>query len=313
MNESSHEKDSMEVAEEIRPGPAAHSNMPNWFIQKARRVWAILYLAVKKFLLIDGVQWAGAFAFNMFFALFPLIVLLVTITSFFIDPDSAGKQVVAYIESSVPTNGELQHHVFNTIAGVIDARKKVGAIAFLLLVWVALQCFSTLIYATNKAWGAAVYSWWRLPLKSLALLGITVGLVLIGIMVPLLIRMANRWLFLSNNSHSWVYEMGIFFLPLLIVFFALSMFYRFAPRKGTTFNNVWAAALCITVLLRFGESLFVIYVQNFDKLNAVYGVFGGIMALLTWIYISGCFLIFGACMCASQSETRILPVNITAV
>jgi hypothetical protein len=64
--------------------------------QKTRRVWAILCLAVKKFLRIDGVQWAGAFA-------------------------------------------------------------------FLILVWVALQCFITLIFVTNRAWGIAVYNWWRLP------------------------------------------------------------------------------------------------------------------------------------------------------
>lgn len=45
-------------------------------------VWATLYLAVKKFWQIDGVQCAGAFAFNAFFSLFPLIVLFVTIASF---------------------------------------------------------------------------------------------------------------------------------------------------------------------------------------------------------------------------------------
>ena len=39
-------------------------------------VWAILRLAFKKFLRIDGTTWAGAFAFNAFFALFPLMALL---------------------------------------------------------------------------------------------------------------------------------------------------------------------------------------------------------------------------------------------
>jgi hypothetical protein len=32
--------------------------------QMARRGWGVLRLAVKKFLRIDGAQWAGAFAFN---------------------------------------------------------------------------------------------------------------------------------------------------------------------------------------------------------------------------------------------------------
>jgi len=38
--------------------------------------------------------------------------------------------------------------------------------------------------------------------------------------------------------------------------------------------------------------------------NAIYGTFGGIMALLLWIYISGCIFIFGACLCAAQAEGR---------
>lgn len=107
------------------------------FDQKTRRIWAILCLAVKKFLQIDGGQWAGAFAFNAFFSLFPLIVLFVTITSAFIDLDRAGKEIIAYMERYVPIRGEMQSYIFDTIAGVVKARGQVGAVAFLILVWVA--------------------------------------------------------------------------------------------------------------------------------------------------------------------------------
>jgi len=36
-------------------------------------------------------------------------------------------------------------------------------------------------------------------------------------------------------------------------------------------------------------------------LNAIYGAFGRIMALLLWIYLYGCIFIFGAA-CAAQAE-----------
>jgi len=147
-----------------RPQPATPLSRPGRLGQAARRVWAILWLAVKKFFRIDGAQWAGAFAFNAFFSLFPLMVLLVTIASLFIDRDRAGKEVITFMESYVPIAGEMQRHIFDTIAGVIQAREQAGAVALLILVWVALQCFTTLICATNRAWGTAVYNWWRLPL-----------------------------------------------------------------------------------------------------------------------------------------------------
>ena len=279
-------------------------NMPSRFDPKTRRVWAILCLAVQKFLRIDGAQWAGAFAFNAFFSLFPLMVLFVTVASAFIDRDRAGKEIIAYMKSYVPISGEMQSYIFDTIAGVVKARGQVGVVAFFILVWVALQCFATLIGATNRAWDTMVYRWWRLPLKSLVLLGITAGAVVLGTAVTVMMRMAKSWLFTVSDVHSWVYALGSFLIPLLVVFLSLSLFYRLAPRRPTQFAQVWVAALCATVLLRAAESLFVVYLKNFATLNAVYGAFGGIMALLLWIYLSGYIFIFGACLCAAEAEGR---------
>jgi len=311
MNGPSLKPGSTIVASTIRPRPAALFRRPSKFGQATRRVWAILRLAVKTFLRIDGAQWAGAFAFNAFFSLFPVMILLVTIASFFVDRDRAGTEVVAYMESYVPISGEMQRHIFDALAGVIQAREQAGAVALLVLVWSAIQCFTTLICATNRAWGTEVYSWWRLPLKSLALLGVTAGAVLVGMATPVLVKMAKDWLFPVNDFRSWVYALGSFVIPLSVVFFGLTLFYRLAPRRPTQFTEVWAAALCATALLQAAESLFVIYLKNFATLNAVYGAFGGIMALLLWIYLSGCIFIVGACLCAAQAEGRSAPTETT--
>ncbi len=282
----------------------------NRFKQWIRRVWTILLLAFKKFIRIDGVQWAGAFSFNMFFSLFPLIVLFVTIASTFIDRDRAGKVIITYIESYVPISGEMHNYIFNTISGVINAREQAGAVAFVILVWASLQCFITLIVATNRAWGTAVdKNWWRLPLRSLVLLGITASMVLLGMVLPATIRIAKNWFFATNDFSPWLYDIGSFFIPLILAFFSLSLFYRFAPLRTTRFAEVWVAALFSTILLQASESLFEIYLRNFATLNAVYGTFGGIMALLLWIYLCGCIFIFGACLCAAQAEVSPLPVK----
>ncbi|MRR18503.1 MAG: hypothetical protein EG826_18830, partial [Deltaproteobacteria bacterium] len=193
--------------------------------QAARRVWTILCLAVKKFFEVDGTQWAGAFAFSAFFSLFPLMILLVTIASFFIDRDRAGKEVIAFMEGYVPISGQMQGYIFDTIAGVIKARGQASVVASLILIWGAIQCFSTLISATDRAWGAAASNWWRLPLKSLVQLGITTGAVLVGMAIPVLMGMATRFL-TKSDLHSWVYVLGNFIIPLLVVFISLSLFYR---------------------------------------------------------------------------------------
>ena len=72
--------------------------MPGPHSRQIRRVGAVLHLAASKFFRVDGEQWAGAFAFNAFFSLFPLIVLLVTIAWSFVDRDRAKRKVMAYME-----------------------------------------------------------------------------------------------------------------------------------------------------------------------------------------------------------------------
>jgi Ca2+-transporting ATPase len=164
---------------------------------------------------IDGAHWAGAFAFNAFFSLFPLMVLLVTVASSFVDRERAGKVVIAYVESYVPISGEMQRQIFDTIAGVIQAREQAGVVAVLILIWSARRSFTTLICATNGAWGTVVNNWWRLPLKSLVLLGITAGAVLMGTAVPVLMRMAKGWLVPVHDARSWVYGLGTFLVEYL--------------------------------------------------------------------------------------------------
>jgi YihY family inner membrane protein len=302
MNEPPPKQALMKVNSTKRPLPAAALSGPKKFVQQTRRIWSILNIAINKFLQIDGAQWAGSFAFNAFFSLFPLIVLFVTTASIFIDHDKAGKEVIVYIERFVPISGEMQYYIIDTITGVIKARKQAGIVAFLILGWTAIQFFTVLILATNRAWGAKAHNWWRRPLKSLFFLAIMGSVFFLGIVVPVLAKMAKDWLFPSNDFSSWVYALGSILIPLFMVFLSLSLFYKLAPRRPTRFAEVWVAALVTTALLQVAQNLFVIYLKNFATLNAVYGAFGGIMALLLWIYLSGCIFIFGACLCAAQTE-----------
>ncbi|OGJ84781.1 MAG: hypothetical protein A2268_11670 [Candidatus Raymondbacteria bacterium RifOxyA12_full_50_37] len=273
------------------------------FDTKPKRIWAILSFAIKRFIRIDGDQWAGAFAFNAFFSLFPLMILLAAFASRFIDQDRAGKEVITYVESYTPISGDMQEHISGVIAGVIKARVQASVVAFIILIWVVLQCFMTLIRATNRAWDmAAERNVWRLPLKGLVMLGVTTGIVFLGLVVPILIQITDNWLFPVAAFHYGINRSILFLFPLVLMFLGLTLFYRLAPRRPTRFAEVWAAALFATVLLRTGESLFVIYLKSFATFNAMYGTFGGIMALLLWIYISGCIFIFGACVCAVQAS-----------
>lgn len=265
------------------------------------RTWDTLRLAAQKFVRIDGDQRAAAFAYSAFFALFPLMVLFVTAASYFTDRGQAAGVVISYVEKFVPLSGEMQHYVFDTLSRVIGARGKASAVALLMLVWVSTQFFTTLIHAANRAWGTTGH-WWKLPLKSLALLAILILAVLAGIGAPLAGKMAGG-LLTTGLFLPRAYSLGLFFVPWLIVFLSLAFFYRLAPHRRTRYSEVWVAALCASLLLNAAQSLFVFYLRHFASFNAVYGAFGGIMALLLWTYVSGVIFIFCACLSAAQCET----------
>ena len=261
-----------------------------------RRVAEPLRRAAERFSRIDGAQWAGALAYSAFASLFPMILLFLTAASFLIDRDRAGRTIIGFMESYVPMSEEMRRLVFATISGMVEARGRAGAAAVLVLIWTASRGFSTLVEAANRAWDVPMMDWRRLPARSLALLGLVAAAAPVAMTGSALASLAARFL------PYWANELENHFLPLAAQFLGLALFYRFAPLAQVRFGEVWIGAGVAALLLRAAENLFVIYLRDYSASNAVYGVFGGIMALLLWIYLSACVFIYGACLCAAERE-----------
>lgn len=262
-----------------------------------------LKLAAERFLQIDGTERAAAFAYNALFSIFPLLILAVTVASFFVRHSTASQLVIQFAQSHVPLSDGMRKYIFSTISGVVAARSKAGFAAAAMLLWAAPQFLSSLIHACNRAWGEKERVWWRLPLKSTALLAMMAATVVVGMGVPAMVKIANKF-FPEQGFFSWAYTLAAFLLPWLAFFMNISVFYRFASRRGTRFSEVWLPALLATALLQAAQRVFVVYLTHFAALNAVYGAFGGIMALLLWVYLSGCIFIYCACLCSALADLR---------
>ncbi|HEY8219142.1 MAG TPA: HAD-IC family P-type ATPase, partial [Methylobacter sp.] len=273
--------------------------------QRAHAAETTFSLAVKIFLQMDGPTSAAAFSYYAFFSLFPLIVVSLPIASFFIDLERAGTEIIAYIEAYVPVSGELQRYIFGIIRGGVKVQGPAGAIALLVLVWSATQLFSTLASASRRAWGEEPVTWRLQPLKSLAFLILTAMLALLSLAAPVLEKISKGWLFIVNGFAPWVSTLASYVLPALLILLCLSLYYKLAPNRLVRFAEVWHAALIATVLLQAAVYLFVTFIDNFAALNPVYGAFVGTMALLLWTYLSGCIVIFGACLSAAQANINV--------
>ena len=266
------------------------------------RAWTNLVRAITRYGEVNGEQCAASFAYYAFFSLFPLILLVVAIGTLFVnDREEAARRLVIQIEEYTPLQQSDRDVVMNTVEGVIRHGWGAGILGFLTLVWSSLRFFQALVLGINRAWGSKDYDWWRLPLRNLLMIGIVLSAVLLGVLAPLVL---SKTLEFIRWNQDWLTGIFTSLLPTLILFYCLLMFYRFAPRgRSATFKQVWPAALFAALALKFCQQLFGIYLTQFISFNPVYGVFGTIMALLFWIYLSGVIVIFGGCIAA----TAVIP------
>ena len=271
--------------------------------QKAALSFArIVSEAFQRYGQIDGEQCAASFAYYAFFSLFPLILLLVVVGTFFI-PDrlQAARNVVTQVEEYVPLQTKDKAVLVDTIDHAIENGWRAGIFGVLALVWSGLRFFQALVIGVNRAWGFKDYNWWKLPLKNLFMIGILISALLLGLLAPLIFNRLKSILFLDLNL---IVGLLPTILPPAILFYGLLMFYKFAPRRSARFSQVWIAALLATLFLELGQNVFEWYLSAFTSFNALYGVFGTIMGLLLWIYFSGVILLLGGCIAATIHRPR---------
>ena len=279
--------------------------MPTWLHNaKQSRCWRTIKGAWARWTEEDGDQRAAAFAYYLLLSLLPLVFMLVSAGSLFVEREVATREVVQWIERYVPLTGEQERGVVVNIQDMLEKRGKISLAAFPLLLWGALKFLRTLIRTTNRIWHSPAYSWWRLPLKSLGLLGVTFGAALLGILLPGIARLGRSWLATYLEFPGWAFALLFNILPWLVLFGGVIMIYRLAPSRPTKFSEVWIGALAATALIWACEWLFLLYAVNFADFNVLYGALGGIAALLLWIYLSSCIGVFGICLCAAQAEIQ---------
>jgi YihY family inner membrane protein len=278
--------------------------------QRIGRVWATIWRAGVKYTETDGEQRAASFAYYALFALLPLTVLLITIGTRFLGDQAKATDVVFQLMSEYLTvDLGTREHVQLTVKSFMASRLGSGIVSFIIVLWCSLRFFQSLVTGVNKAWGTKEYDWWRLPLMNLLMVSVMASALLLGIIAPTVINGIDRYY--KDHQSMFSFDQGLgaqalnlvrWLLPPLLLFYALSLFYKFAPRRKTTFREVWIEAIAVTLILGGLQKLFLVYAGRVAEFNVVYGTFGSVVALLMWIYFTGATIILGGCFCAARAE-----------
>ena len=284
--------------------PTDRDRLPNpmkAMFQKVKQsnVWQTIKRTRARWSEEDGDQRAAAFAYYLLLSILPLTLLLMAVASFFVEHEEATQAIVKLVHHYVPLTSEQERGAMENVREWLNARGKISLTMLPFLLWGSMKYLRTLIRTTNRIWHAPPYSWWRLPLKSLGLLGITASAVLIGILLPAAAGLAT-----NLDFPQWAFAMVFQLIPGLVLFYGLIMIYKLAPGRPTRFAEVWLGALAVTVVLWLGQRLFLDFAANLANFDALYGALGGIMAFLLLLYLSSCVGVAGICFSAARAEMR---------
>ena len=145
-----------------------------------------------------------------------------------------------------------------------------------------------------------------MPLKNLTMLGVLVSALLLGNVLPVVLKTVQGYLTFSRVWVPLLFTVLGYLVSAGVLFYGFLLFYKLAPgrRAGVTFGGVWMPALFVTFLLQIAQQLFVVYSTRFTDFNAIYGAFGGVIALMLWTYLSGMIVVFGGCLCAARYQPQ---------
>jgi len=244
-------------------------------------------------------QAAAGLAYYAFFSLFPLLLVLISSGSYFLNDQEIYQRVIQFLQNAIPVSPGL---IESNLRQVLDARGAVGIIGLLTLLWSASGFFTNLAHNINLAWsGVGHRSFIKSRLAGLGMIAVLILLLIMSILldgvatlIPSLdigngsILNINLWMLISSLS-SW--------LTIFLLFFAL---YRWVPATTVHWSASGWGALTSTIALKIATQAFSWYLQaGLGQYRLVYGSLGTIVALLFLIFIVSLITLFGAHLSAA--------------
>ncbi|MDA0770993.1 MAG: YihY/virulence factor BrkB family protein [Chloroflexi bacterium] len=244
----------------------------------------------------DATHMAAGVAYYVLFSLFPLILGLIAVLSFFVDDATAQTQLTDWISDFLPGSEEL---VVSNIDAVVAFRGALGIFALVGLFWSGSAVFGAITRAVNRAWDVVENRpFYVTKMRQLTMAVATGMLFAVSLTMATVVRTAGNITTAEVpgiqsfvNTGSLVLLQGGSFALMLTIFLLL---YKYLPNTKTYWRYVWPGALVGALLFELAKNAFIFYLNSFTSFENVYGSLAPVVAMLLWAYISSLILILGA-------------------
>lgn len=230
---------------------------------------------------------AQAVAFNALFALFPLVVLLLSAASY-VYP-MAQDRVLGFFDEFSPT---LHEFVSANLKSYMYGRGISSIIALVFLVWSGKNLFMGLAYALDRALGVPkgrplihniALSLVMLPLMAVMLI-LAMGLPVVISIVMAVANVPDR----QNFTHLTAYVISI-----ALVFVSTFVLYKLLPSRHMSWGFALPGAVIVSLLWPLVQLVFTQYTVHIN-FTQIYGALSVPLVLLLWFYVIGSTFFYGA-------------------
>ena len=259
--------------------------------------WSELFKRTYNEVLADDVlNLAAQQAYYLFFALFPALLALISIASFFpienlIDEIQSMLGRVAPQDVITILQDQVRKIAQGNAAGLLT-------FAFLFTVWSSSNAIVSMSSTLNAAYDITEgRPWWKVRITAI---GLTVGLALF-ILVSMTLIIAGPTLaervaeaVRLGPAFTWTWKILQWPVVFVLVATAIALVYYFAPDAEQDWIWITPGSVLATLLWVAASLGFKVYIANFANYNETYGAIGGVMVLLLWFYVSSIAMLIGA-------------------
>jgi membrane protein len=250
----------------------------------------------KECLADDVLDLAAQLGYYFLFALFPALLCVIAITSFF-PLQHLTDDVVRVLGPVLPREGLtlIQDQMLKIAEGRNGGLVSVG---FLGALWTSSSAMVGMIDALNKAYDIEEgRPWWRVRLTAILLtvalavfMVISFALVIAG--PELADKLTRTFGFGSMFATTW--KIVQWPIALFLVSLGIGLVYYYAPDAEQDWIWITPGSVLATLLWLVVSLAFRYYVVSFGNYEATYGAIGAVIVLLTWLYLSGLVILVGA-------------------
>src|ERR1051325_9476130 len=239
---------------------------------------------------------AAQLAYYFFFALFPALLMLIAIASYF-PYHTLVDDLFTILGGFIPAEA---------LGIITDQLKKISSgqqggfltLGFLLTIWSTSSAMTAIIDTLNAAYDIPEgRPWWVVRLTAL---GLTIGGALFILVSFALVvagpsvaeYLANYWYL--GAAFEWSWKILQWPLVFALVSIAMAIVYYFAPDADQDWVWLTPGSLTATTLWLLASLGFKYYVVHLGSYTETYGAIGGVMVLMLWFYITGLVILIGA-------------------